>query len=215
MKVLDAFKIVTLLAATFALMAVGFAGLELKMTFLKLQSLTDQSQLMVQDARTSVRNTSQMINANLIHMDLILGRAEVLSRSQEDYWKMVSKKTELTLDNANTVLANLATTTRDLDSNLKEVTQTTNETLKQVQPVLQETTKAIQSTNLLISDPAVKETLKNVDQGTAQIAATATNVNKTTQDIQEKVHKILHPSWASRISSWVTSAAKTAILFFK
>jgi ABC-type transporter Mla subunit MlaD len=215
MKLVDVTKCIAIVAAAFMCFAIGLAGIEARQSLLGLQSLEESTQTVVQHADKAVTDTSSMVNANLIHLDLIMGRAEVLSRSQEAYWKMVSTKTETTLDNANTVLANLADTTKHLDSHVSDVSQAVVATLNQVQPALQETTKTIQSANNLIADPSIKQTLQNINQGTSQIAGITKDTHDMTSDLKDKVHHILHPTWAQRALGWVETAAKNAVLFFK
>jgi hypothetical protein len=59
---------------------------------------------------------------------------------------------------------------------------------------------ASQSLNQLVSDPALKSTLDNLNSST-------THINATTADVQQVVHGYLHPTWAHRIYGWTLDVA--------
>jgi hypothetical protein len=79
------------------------------------QKAIQQGMQTLETVDKSVGDTSHMVNANLIHADLILGRAERVSRRQEAYWDMMALKSARLLDNANKVVV-------DLDANQNAIT---------------------------------------------------------------------------------------------
>lgn len=203
-------KAVVYVAVIFLCVSLGLTFLQFRENLKATAPVIAQAQVIESHLDKAITDTSSMVNANLIHADLIMGRLERVSRDQETYWKMASGKTSQALDNANRVLTNLATTTQDLDKNLNQVSQSATETLNQVQPTLQATTQAINSVNNLVSDPSVKDTLKNVDQGTTQAVGILKNTNDTTADIKQKVHDTLHPKWPQRVYGWLKNALTLA-----
>jgi cytochrome c556 len=143
----------------------------------------------------SVSDTSRMVNANLIHADLILGRAERVSRRQEAYWDMMALKSARLLDNANKVVV-------DLDANQNAITTESVASLKELQRSIVLLGEAAQHTDQSINGPEIKQILGNVNAGTAQLAASAAHVEATTKDVQDQVHSITHPKIATKIATW-------------
>jgi hypothetical protein len=143
----------------------------------------------------SVSDTSRMVNANLIHADLILGRAERVSRRQEAYWDMMALKSARLLDNANKVVV-------DLDANQNAITAESVASLKELQRSIVLLGETAQHTDQSINGPEIKQILGNVNAGTAQLAASAAHVEATTKDVQDQVHSITHPKIATKIATW-------------
>jgi hypothetical protein len=143
----------------------------------------------------SVSDTSRLLNANLIHVDLILGRAERVSRRQEAYWDMMALKSARLLDNANKVVV-------DLDTNQNAITAESVASLKELQRSIVLLGETAQHTDQTINGPEIKATLKNVQEGTAQLAITSAHIEGATKDVQEQVHKITHPKILNSIATW-------------
>jgi hypothetical protein len=143
----------------------------------------------------SVSDTSRMVNANLIHADLILGRAERVSRRQEAYWDMMALKSARLLDNANKVVV-------DLDTNQNAITAESVASLKELQRSIVLLGETAQHTDQTINGPEIKATLKNVQEGTAQLAITSAHIEGATKDVQEQVHSITHPRVLTKAANW-------------
>jgi hypothetical protein len=143
----------------------------------------------------SVSDTSRMVNANLIHADLILGRAERVSRRQEAYWDMMALKSARLLDNANKVVV-------DIDANQNAISSESVASLKELQRSIVLLGETAQHTDQTINGPEIKQILGNVNAGTAQLATSAAHVEATTKDVQDQVHSITHPKIATKIASW-------------
>jgi ABC-type transporter Mla subunit MlaD len=115
----------------------------------------------------------------------------------------------------------LSSTIADLNETLISVKQTSNVTAQSEQDLSQASVDAIkglapvlvaadsalvqlssasQSLNQLVSDPALKSTLDNLNSST-------THINATTADVQQVVHGYLHPTWAHRIYGWTLDVA--------
>jgi hypothetical protein len=143
----------------------------------------------------SVSDTSRMVNANLIHADLILGRAERVSRRQEAYWDMMALKSARLLDNANKVVV-------DLDANQNAITAESVAALKELNHSIVLLGETAQHTDQTINGPEIKQILGNVNAGTAQLATSAAHVEATAKDVQDQVHKITHPKIITSIANW-------------
>lgn len=77
--------------------------------------------------------------------------------------------------------------------------QTTNVAVTALIPVENNLAKVTLDLDTLVNDPSNKQTIKNVQTGTAALAATA-------HEGEEWFHGILHPTWPSRIKSWTIDA---------
>jgi hypothetical protein len=143
----------------------------------------------------SVSDTSRMVNANLIHADLILGRAERVSRRQEAYWDMMALKSARLLDNANKVVV-------DLDTNQNAISSESVASLKELQRSIVLLGETAQHTDQTINGPEIKQILGNVNAGTARLATSAAHVEATTKDVQEQVHSITHPRALTKVANW-------------
>jgi hypothetical protein len=143
----------------------------------------------------SVSDTSRMVNANLIHADLILGRTERATRSQEAYWDMMALKSARLLDNANKVVV-------DLDANQNAISSESVASLKELQRSIVLLGETAQHTDQTINGPEIKQILGNVNAGTAQLATSAAHVEATTKDVQDQVHSITHPKILTKVANW-------------
>jgi ABC-type transporter Mla subunit MlaD len=111
------------------------------------------------------------------------------------------------LDNLNATLVSVRATSDQAARSASDVASVTSTTIQNVQPVLEAATselKTLQTTteslNTLVTDPHLAATVANVDE-------TTQHLNKTAAETESWMHGILHPSWASRIKSWLIDAA--------
>jgi hypothetical protein len=149
----------------------------------------------MQAAEKSIQDTSSMVNANLIHLDLILGDAARVSSQQEAYWQMMSHKSALLLDNANTALINL-------DSSETAISTQAIQTLQETQNSIFMLGQTVQHTDTTINGPEIKQILSNVDKGTASLASSSAHVDAATKDVAEQVHSITHPKLITKVATW-------------
>lgn len=159
------------------------------------RALETQTAATLATTQTAVRDTSSMVNANLIHLDLILGRAERVSRSQEAYWNMLALKTSLMLDHADKAIV-------DLNTNENALTVEGLITLQEAQKSVVFLNQTIQHTDATWNDPQIKQILANINGGTAHLAATSAHLEATAKDVREEVHKITHPRVVTRVATW-------------
>jgi hypothetical protein len=159
------------------------------------QKAIQQGMQTLETVDKSVGDTSHMLNALLIHADLIVGRAERTSRTQEAYWDMMALKSARLLDNANKVVV-------DLDANQNAISSASVASLKELQRSIVLLGETAQHTDQTINGPEIKQILGNVNAGTAQLATSAAHVEATTKDVQDQVHKITHPKLITSIANW-------------
>lgn len=159
------------------------------------RALEAQTTATLNTTQTAVRDTSSMLNANLIHLDLILGRAERVSRSQEAYWNTLSTQTSALLGHADRVLV-------DLDKNQNVLAIEGVKTLQETQRSVVFLGQTIQHTDATLNGPEIKQILSNVNGGTASLAASSAHIEAATKDVQEEVHHITHPRVITKIATW-------------
>lgn len=100
---------------------------------------------------------------------------------------------------ANKLLDNAGTDLDDIRLLLDEA----RKSVAGLQPVEVAATQTLTDADALVKSPDIPQTLKNVNEGTAEIAATA-------KDVREEVHAITHPEPLDRIIGWVLKAGQVA-----
>jgi hypothetical protein len=108
---------------------------------------------------------------------------------------MMALKSARLLDNANKVVV-------DLDANQNAISAESVASLKELQRSIVLLGETAQHTDQTINGPEIKATLKNVQEGTAQLAKTSAHIEGATKDVQEQVHKITHPKFITKIATW-------------
>jgi ABC-type transporter Mla subunit MlaD len=133
--------------------------------------------------------------------------ARKASVQEEQFLTTSNKQVAQVLDNLNATLVSVRATSDQAARSASDVASVTSTTIQNVQPVLEAATselKTLQTTteslNTLVTDPHLAATVANVDE-------TTQHLNKTAAETESWMHGILHPSWASRIKSWLIDAA--------
>jgi ABC-type transporter Mla subunit MlaD len=133
--------------------------------------------------------------------------ARKASVQEEQFLTTSNKQVAQVLDNLNATLVSVRATSDQAARSASDVASVTSTTIQNVQPVLEAATselKTLQTTteslNTLVADPHLAATIANVDE-------TTQHLNKTAAETESWMHGILHPSWASRIKSWLIDAA--------
>ena len=159
---------------------------------------------------------------------------EAAAQEQRAYWREISKQT-------NRDLADLDTTIRALSDSAREVTSTAHtagasigelsaqtsasvqkigDTVAALQPGIQALTETAQNSARITGSPFITSTLTNLAETSQHTAAIAANVEATSADIKEAVHRSTRPaSWTVRIGTFLlektVQAAQIAAGFFK
>lgn len=124
------------------------------------------------------------------------------------------------ISEANSLLASLRGTSNAMGDTARSATgvlAATQESVKGIAPILEQTrttlvglepvesaaAKTLNDADSLVKDPDISASLRNVNDGTAQIAATA-------KDVREEVHAITHPKPAAQIIGWVLKISQVA-----
>jgi ABC-type transporter Mla subunit MlaD len=133
--------------------------------------------------------------------------ARKASVQEEQFLTTSNKQVAQVLDNLNATLVSVRAASDQAARSASDVASVTSTTIQNVQPVLEAATselKTLQTTteslNTLVTDPHLAATVANVDE-------TTQHLNKTAAETESWMHGILHPSWASRIKSWLIDAA--------
>lgn len=221
MKIL---KVCCLTAATFALTA-------LALLFISARSILQSTNDLLADSRSIILNTDQridqswrLVNASLIHADLILARVEDASRTvregankQAEYWETMQQEASLALgelkasaESLNNLIANT-----DLSLN-KNLLPAANETIQQSHLLLAETTTMIadarvrtndnlEELRLVIADPAIKQTLSHIELTMQEVHDMSAEIRQTAPKIVADIQSISDRS--DRWHPWVIAAS--------
>ena len=178
---------------------------------------TQKANTAIDTIQGQVKGTIQYLNANLIHLDIILGDTARVTEKEDAFWDKFSTDSLSTLTHVNTFLSALDTTTTDVGAAVKDTSQHTTRdmdaltksstpAIRQLQTTLNSVnTDAINFHDLLVS-PYILGTMKNVDSTTAHVATGTDTIDKTLTDIQGGVHKTLHPSKKRMVLNYIEEA---------
>ena len=179
-----------------------------------IHGTTQKANTAIDTLQGQVKGTIQDLNANLIHLDIILGDTARVTETEQAFWDKFSKDGLDTLTHVNTFLTSLDATTKDVGDAVKDTSQHTtldmdtltkssNTTIGQLQTTLNSVNTDAVSFHDLITSPYITGTLKNVDESTAHVATGTQVVVTTLTDIQGGVHKELHPSKKRQIFNYI------------
>lgn len=172
----------------------------------------------------SIQNDADEAHRVLLEAGLTAMTARQASADEERYLKqqlpVITTQTERTLADADVLLRNLQGTstalgdtarsatgvldaTRTTVADIAPILQQTHETLVGLQPLEVGAAQTLADADTLVKDPDIAASLRNVNEGTAQIAATA-------KDVREEVHAITHPKPLTQIIDWVLKIGQAA-----
>ena len=126
---------------------------------------------------------------------------------------LFTQKTERALDDTDALLVSLRSTSGDLAGTARSATgvlEATRESVAGIAPILNQTRETIagldpvesaaavmlKDGDALVKDPDISSSLRNVSQGTAELAATA-------KDVREEVHAMTHPKPLVTVINWL------------
>lgn len=99
--------------------------------------------------------------------------------------------------------------------------KTANQTIADLQPVehgatgtmlaLQDSANTL---NKVLANPAIPDTIANLDTTAFQLGLASTNIASTTGDVQKAVHAYLYPTWLQKLIHALTNGAVEAAKFF-
>ena len=185
--------------------------------------------------------TLEHVNRELIVIGGLTANVEKSSRAveaaaqeQRTYWREISKQTNTDLAELNHTIvalgrtadaasASLAGIQRDIgDITIQSVSsiRAIGNTASALQPGIQALTETAQNSARITGSPFITSTLTNLAETSQHTAAIAANVEATSADIKEAVHRSTRPaSWTVRIGTFLlektVQAAQIAAGFFK
>ena len=108
-------------------------------------------------------------------------------------------------------------TSDGLDADLTTITNDITDTTTTLKPALVATAAAATSASNMaqqaskdLADPNIPATLKNINDGTHQIALTAGSVAHTADNLDRKVDKMLHPGFWGAVKAYTVFGAQLA-----
>lgn len=133
-----------------------------------------------------------------------------------------------TLTNVNKTVADLDTDQNQISTHTVQMIDASTKTVADVQPVLGQLRTTLGSLDATVStlnkvaaDPAIPQTVHNVQDLTKQSVDlvkqstdTMQHLSGTTADVQQAVHSYFHPTWPQRLYSVIKDDALSAAKFF-
>jgi len=175
-----------------------------------------------------------VLGGTISHVEHATREAEAASKEQRAYWATISKQTntdllelERVLQSGTSTMSQLQRTVNHLDAGISLLESQSTATIKQVgdtvaalQPGIQAMTETAQNSARITGSPFITSTLTNLAETSQHTAAIAANVEATSADIKEAVHRSTRPaSWTVRIGTFLlektVQAAQIAAGFFK
>ena len=86
--------------------------------------------------------------------------------------------------------------TRESVAGIAPILDQTRETIAGLDPVESAAAVTLKDADGLVKDPDISASLRNVSQGTADLAATA-------KDVREEVHAVTHPKPLVQVINWL------------
>lgn len=173
--------------------------------------------LTAKEAREASADERQYLKAELPR---IAGDTEKILHDSDSLLLRANRSAELLDSVARAASQTIDKAGADLDD-IGPVLDETRKSVAGLQPILDETRKSIAGlqpieadashlfidADALVNSPDIPATFKNVNEGTAEIAATA-------KDVREEVHAITHPTPLGRIIGWAMKAGEMAGTWF-
>jgi hypothetical protein len=169
---------------------------------------------------TGLRNDEDEAHRVLLEAALTAKEARLASSEERTFLNktlpVLSQQVGQVLNNTSVALAGVNQTTRTLNRVVVSIGdnatmlsadghQTLGDlqtTLLDLEPVEEKLNNTVRDTDLLITDPSIKDSLVHIDQSTQSLANAADHTDKATADIQQEIHAITHPPILSRIINY-------------
>jgi len=185
--------------------------------------------------------TLEHVNRELVVIGGLTANVEQATRAakaaadkQSVYWDSIGKQSLRTVEDADRLLQSATVTVQhltraadNLDVELSNLSGQSATSIRQVgdvvaalQPGIQALTETAQNSARITGSPFITSTLTNLAETSQHTAAIAANVEATSADIKEAVHRSTRPaSWTVRIGTFLlektVQAAQIAAGFFK
>ena len=207
-------KALALLAAAFALVEAGLLFHSARSTLQSADELVADSRQVVLVIQERIDSAGRLLNANLIHSDLILGRAEDATRTwrestkqQAEYWqKMTESSTEIVgnLD-ASVLTLNKLLANTDHSLNAELLPQAT-QTIQNIELLAQEATLQIRDSGVNLQGilAELPPIIHNVENTTDMAYKTMIEIHNMSADIRQSAPKIMGDieSISNRSNKW-------------
>lgn len=168
-------------------------------TTITIQSLSDKHTGLL----PRLAGTLQVLNANFLHADIVLGRVEEMSRSQKEattkYMAVLQHTDELVVaakevpESAKRALDQVAGVpyhaNQAIDASTGLITQA-NGIVVAASTALSSVNKATQDLDALLQADSIPATLQNIQDATKQVVSVLGNVNSTSADIAKVSHTL-------------------------
>ena len=214
---------VAVFAVPFAFLCVclGLAGLEARKATIGLEATADAAKNFIVDTQQQVHVVGNNTNHLIVEAGLTAKEARLAATSQRQFWDnevpVLAARANGTFDRTDALLASFRKTSDGLDADLTTITNDITDTTTTLKPALVATAAAATSASNMaqqaskdLADPNIPATLKNINDGTHQIALTAGSVAHTADNLDRKVDKMLHPGFWGAVKAYTVFGAQLA-----
>lgn len=207
MRYLKFFMFFVLVSVAYCVISIGVFFNQATRTAAQAQELVVSSESLVTETQRRIKDTSQNLNAILLHVDIVAGRIERVSRSQEQ----ASNKYIAILNHTDRLIT-------DSQGNMDQITAHTVQAMDSLQPPMKDLDATVQALNHIVADENIPKTLAAVQASAASVAVTANNVARTTDNVDKIVahyeKQVTAPvSFMKRVASYAFVALKTVLVF--
>ena len=179
---------VAVFAVPFAFLCVclGLAGLEARKATIGLEATDEAAKNFIVDTQQQVHVVGNNTNHLIVEAGLTAKEARLAATSQRQFWDnevpVLAARANGTFDRTDALLASAATSASNM----------------------------AQQASKDLADPNIPATLKNINDGTHQIALTAGSVAHTADNLDRKVDKMLHPGFWGAVKAYTVFGAQLA-----
>jgi uncharacterized protein YoxC len=176
-----------------ALIAVSLFLFQLRSTVQHADAVLDQVKATTVELQARADGTSQNLNAILIQAGLAADQARLASIEERQYLRAISKETFQVLASAKETVDTLSGTLKSTGQDLHSVSISLVATTGHLNDLLDQGNTTLRTANGVIGDPAVPQTLQNLQKASLETARATASLAGAASDIQKKVHDLTRP----------------------
>ena len=215
---------IAVFAIPFAFLCVclGLAGLEARKATIGLEATDAAAKNFIVDTQQQVHVVGNNVNHLIVEAGLTAKETRLAATSQRQFWDkevpVLAARANGTFDRTDALLVSLRQTSDGLNKDSGRIADavvdaTTNgakPALIQVGNAATATANTMTAAGKVLADPNIPATLKNINDGTHQIALTAGSVAHTADNLDRKVDKMLHPGFWGAVKAYTVFGAQLA-----
>lgn len=150
---------------------------------------------------SNLEGTRQHVDALLGSATTVLNDTDAAAKKETSVLDAFNTQINSTLSNINTAVTAITSSQGELTAHTVQTLDATTAAINNLKPVVSSLQTTVADIDSTVKNPAIAQTVEQVHELTIQATGTASNLNKTTADVQQAVHTYLHPSWATKLKN--------------